>query len=307
MLRRILFGLFVAVALVLPNDLCFAAEANEKWSPPSAGPVTTWTASLCGKGKIVIQPFFVYETVRGSFDSNNNYNSLPSGDKAHEYKQQLFMQYGIVDKLEIDMQTEYKEKYAKEGDSTAHANGFGDSYMFLRYCAIEEGRSMPHITGLLQLKLPTAKYQKADPDKLGTDLMGADSGGGSYDAGLGINVTKKLKPFILHADAVYNFPQEVKVDGVKTRYGRYLTCDFGAEYFLLKGFNVMLEFNGFLQQDKSEDGSKTPGSDMSFFTFAPGIGWSNDKIQTLLAYQRVFMGTNADAKDAILFTLVYSF
>ena len=166
---------------------------------------------------------------------------------------------------------------------------------------------MPHLTGVLQLKIPTGKYEGLDPDKLGTDSMGADSWGGSYDPGLGLILTKKVRPLVFHADLIYAVPQEARIDGVETRYGRYLNCDLGVEYFLSKGFNLMLEFNGFIQADKEEDGARAPASDIKFFTFAPGIGWSNNKIQTLFSYQRIFTGTNTDAKDAMVFTFVYSF
>ncbi len=249
--------------------------AEEEWNPPSAGPITTWTAPLCNKSESVVQPFFFYNRTRGTFNSEGHYDSLSGGGKKYQYQQQLFMQYGLTDRLEIDGQIVYQQNYAKQGGQKAHSQGLGDSYLFLRYCTFEEKGMLSHITGVFQLKIPTGKYQKADPDKLGTDLMGATSGGGSYDHGYGINLTKKLKPFIIHVDAIYNFPIERKIDAVKTRYANYLNYDFGLEYFLPKGFNLMLEFNGFLQGDKKEDGEKVPSSDIKYLSVAPGIGWSN--------------------------------
>ncbi|MFH0739470.1 MAG: transporter [Candidatus Omnitrophota bacterium] len=254
-----------------------------------------------------MQPLFFYNRTRGSFNSEGHYDSLPAGDKRYQYQQQLFMQYGLTERLEIDGQLVYQQNFAKQGDLKAHTRGLGDSYLFLRYCAIEEEKIFPHITGIFQLKIPSGKYQKADPDKIGTDLMGATSGGGSYDHGYGVNLTKKLKPFIIHADAIYSFPLERKVDGVKTRYGKYLSYDFGVEYFLPKGFNLMFEFNGFLQADKTQDSEKIPASDINYFSVTPGLGWSNDLIQALLAYQRTLTGTNTDANDSIVLTFVYTF
>jgi len=255
----------------------------------------------------VVQPFFFYNRTKGSFNSDGHYDSLLEGDKKSQYQEQLFAQYGITDKLEIDGQTVYQENYIKQDDAKAHDNGFGDSYLFLRYCAFEEKGWVPHITGLFQLKMPTGKYQHADPDKLGTDLMGATSGGGSWDQGLGLILTKKAKPFIFHADFLYSFSQRVKIDDVNTRYDNYLNYDFGVEYFLPKGFNLMFEANGFLQGDRKEEGEKIPNSDIKYLTVSPGIGWSCDKIQTLLSYQRVVAGTNTDANDSIIFTCVYTF
>lgn len=288
-------------------NAAFAYEETSEWNPVSAGPVTTWTAPLCGKGKFVIQPFFFYNRTRGTFNAKGHYGSLPAGDKKYQYQEQLFIQYGVTDRLEFDAQTVYQENYVKQDGSNAHANGFGDSYLFLRYCALEEKGWLPHITGLFQLKMPTGKYENGDSDKLGTDLMGAASGGGSWDQGFGATLTKKIKPFVFHADTTYSFPQQVFVDGVKTRYANYLNYDFGIEYFMPKGFNLMFEVSGFLQGDRREDGVRTSASDVDYLTISPGIGWSNDKFQTLIAYQRVMVGTNTDANDSIVFTFVYAF
>lgn len=309
MQKRIL--LLVVLSALLNFQYCFAhgehEEERNEWNPSSAGPITTWTAPLCGKGKFVIQPFFFYNRTRGTFNSDGHYDSLPKGNKKYQFQEQLFAQYGMTDRLELDAQTVYQENYAKQDGSSAHANGFGDNYLFLRYCALEEKGRLPHITGLFQFKMPTGKYENADPDKLGVDLMGAASGGGSWDPGLGVTLTKKIKPFVFHADTIYSFPQQVFVNGVKTRYANYLNYDFGVEYFLPRSFNLMFEVNGFLQGDRREDGARTSGSDVNYLTIAPGIGWSNDLIQTLIVYQRVLIGTNTDANDSIIATFVYTF
>jgi hypothetical protein len=275
----------------------------EEWNPPSAGPITTWTAALCGRARFVIQPFFFYNQTRGAFDAQGNYNPLPKGDKEYQFQQQLFLQYGIIDRLEVDAQTVYQETYIKQGGATAHANGFGDSFLFLRYCALDEKKWVPQLTALLQLKMPTGKYQHEDPEKLGADAMGT----GSWDPGFGLIVTKKLKPFIFHADIVYSFPQRVRINGIKTWYGNYLNCDLAVEYFLPKGFNLMVEANGFFQGDKKEDGVRIPNSAVKYLIIAPAIGWSCEKLQILLGYQRVVIGTNTDANDSVAITCVYTF
>ncbi len=276
---------------------------QEEWSPSSAGTVTTWTAPLCGKGKFVIQPFFFYNRARGSFDSEGKYHGLDRGNKQYQLQEQLFLQYGITEKLEIDVQAVYQQNYAKTDGLSAHQRGFGDSYLFLRYCPIEEKEWLPHLTGLLQLRMPTGKYQHLDMDKLGTDSMG----NGSWDPGFGFNLSKKLKPFVFHADAVFSFPQKVMIDGVKTRYASDANYDFGVEYFLPKGFNLMLEANGYLQGDVWQDGQRTASTASNYLTVSAGIGWSCDKVQLLLAYQRVAMGTNTDANDSVVLTGVYTF
>ena len=306
MIRRIscLFILvfcFIGIGINASAEDSLASAVQEEWNPSSAGPITTWTAPLCEKGKFVIQPFFLYNRTRGEFDADGKYHG---GGKAQQYQEQLFMQYGITDRLEVDGQVVYQENFVKQDGVSAHAQGFGDSYLFLRYCALEEKGWLPHVTGLIQLKMPTGKSSHLDSDKMETDSMGT----GSWDPGFGINLTKKLKPFILHADAVYSFPQGgTRIDEVKTRYASYLNYDFGVEYFLPKGFNLLFEVNNFLQGDNWVDGAKVPSSDTRYLTVCPGIGWSNEKVQFLLAYQRTLWGVNADANDSVILTGVYTF
>jgi hypothetical protein len=217
------------------------------------------------------------------------------------------MQYGIADRLEIDWQILYQQNFAKQGGLKTDSSGIGDTYLFLRYCLLEDNGWCPHITGLVQVKAPTGKFQHADPAKLGTDLMGATSGDGSWDHGYGILLTQKIRPFLIHIDAIYSFPQEVRVDGVETTYGNYLNYDFGIEYFLPRGFNLVLEFNGFLQGDMARAGAHIRDSRVKYLAVAPAIGWSNDSIQMLLAYQRTLSGTNTDANNSVVFTFVYTF
>jgi len=320
MLTRVAFFLLACFSLVVVKQNAIAQEApvapkeadaalqempafEEEWNPPSAGPITTWTAPLCGKGKFVIQPFFFYSQTRGEFDAKGHYNPLPKGDREYQFQQQLFLQYGIIDRLEVDAQTVYQESYVKQGGAKAHTSGFGDSYLFLRYCALDEKKWFPQITALLQLKMPTGKYQHEDAEKLGADLMGT----GSWDSGFGLILTKKLKPFIFHADVTYSFPQRVRINGVKTWYANYLNFDFAVEYFLPKGFNLMVEANAFFQGDIKEDGVRIPNSNVNYLIISPALGWACDKFQILVGYQRVVMSTNTDANDSVAITCVYTF
>jgi hypothetical protein len=299
--------LIVVVLLSCLNFPSYAEEEaeQEEWYPYSVGPLTTWTSPVCAAGEFVIQPFFFYNRTRGTFDSDGKYRSLNKGDRQYQYQEQIFMQYGITDRLEIDAQAVYQQNYVKQDGTSASKSGFGDSYLFLRYCALEEKEKgwMPQVTGLLQLKIPSGKYQHLNEDKLGADSMGT----GSWDPGFGLNLTKRIKPFIFHADAVFSFPQKVMVDGVKTKYSSNASYDFGVEYFLAKGFNLMLEANGYVEGDTWQDGARTPSTDSNYLIISPGIGWSCDKVQFLLAYQRVVAGVNTDANDSVVLTGCYAF
>ncbi|MCM8800135.1 MAG: hypothetical protein NC900_05365, partial [Candidatus Omnitrophica bacterium] len=120
--------------------------AQEKWEPVSAGPFTTWTAPLCGKNVLVIQPFFFYTHTRGTFDDDGNYNSLPQEERKSQFQEQLFIYYGLTDRLELDLQLTYQYNYAKQAELKAHDRGMSDTYLFLRYLFKEEDKFLPYIT-----------------------------------------------------------------------------------------------------------------------------------------------------------------
>jgi hypothetical protein len=320
MVSRVISFLFICFSLIVVGQTAIAEETpatqketgivsqevpapQEEWNPPSVGPITTWTAPLCGKGHLVIQPFFFYNQTRGEFGAKGHYDPLLRGDHEYQFQEQLSVHYGIFDWLEIDGQAVYQENYVKQEGLKAHSNGFGDSSLFLRGRIIEEKDWLPYVTGLLQLKMPTGKYQHEDSEKLGADLLGT----GSWDPGFGLIMSKKVKPFIIHADVTYSFPQRVRINDVKTWYANYLNCDLAVEYFLPKGFNLMVEANAFFQEDIKEDGVRIPNSNVQYLKISPAIGWSCDTFQILVGYQRVVMGTNMDATDSFTLTGVYTF
>jgi hypothetical protein len=303
MLRRRAMVLVIAGSLLLGKSICFSEEGTEEWQPVSAGPLTTWTAPLSGRGKFVLQPYVYYTTTRGMFDGSGRFAQLPAGEEQRQLQELVFMQYGLTDRLEIDVQTAWLQNRIVSGGNEANASGFADSVVYLRYCPHEEKAAVPHITAVLQVKVPTGKFENVDPGKLGADLTGT----GSWDPGIGVIATKKVKPFITHADAVYSIPQEVTVNGVSTTYAPYFNYDFGVEYFLPSGFNLLLEANGLLQNNRIEAGSGVSASRTSYLMLTPGIGWSNETIQTLFGYQRTVTGINANAYDTFVLTCVVTF
>ena len=298
---------FLYILLFTASAFADSGIQENDWNPLSPGPITTWAAPVEAKGQLAVQPFGFFNRTRGVFDSQGHYVPFSSGNRESQFQEQFYTSYGITDKWEFCAQTAYQENNATQDGHKAHAQGFGDSYFYTRYQFLDDKGWVPTTTGLLQVKMPTGKYQHEDPAKLGTDFMGTSTGGGSWDPGIGINLSKKFKPFIVHADLIGNFPQQVDVDGNKTRYGNYVNCDAAVEYLLPKGFNLMMELNNLSQTDKRVNGVMVPDSDTGSLTFAPGIGWSNDKVQMLIGYQRTMLGTNALANDSVVATFIYTF
>ena len=303
--------LFTALSLtiyfILPSSAQECKQKLSDWNPPSAGPIVTWTAPVTCKGNLTIQPFFFYSYIRGIFDSEGHFKHFKDGDKKSEFQELLLLQYGLFDRFEISAQGTYQQDLVHMDGDSAAASGFNDTYLFLRYCVLDETNWLPTTTAVFQLKLPTGKYQKADPDLLGADIMTLDTGGGSYEEGYGLNFTKRIKPFILHADFLFGFPNPARVDGINTRYGSYFNYDGAIEYFFCDHFNLLAEANGLVQGDSKENGYLTPSTAAGYLNLTAGLGWSDNRIQMLIAYQRTVAGTNVDVKDSVIATFSYTF
>jgi hypothetical protein len=245
--------------------------------------------------------------MRGVFGPDSGYRSLPEGERKSQQNLQLFTQVGLTERFEVDLQTVFTRNQRTTSAASAESSGIGDSYLFLRWLAFAEGPRSPCLTLMFQAKAPTGKYQSADPAKLGTDLRGAPTGGGPYEHSYGLNLTKRVKPFQLHADTLLALPIETTLDGVRTDYGDYFLYDFGVEWFLPKGLNILAEFNGTSQRDRADDGARIDDSGLKSFTLSTGVGWSGKRFQTLLAYQRTLLGKNVDAVDGLALGLQVSY
>ncbi len=288
----------------------FAQECKERmndWDPPSVGTITAWTAPVCDKGEMKIQPYFFYNYIRGVFNSEGHFKHFKDREKMSEFQEVLFLQYGLFERFEISAQGIYQQVLVNNAEGNAAASGFNDTYIFSRYCLLDETEWLPATTALFQLKLPTGKYQNSGPDMAGSDIMTASTGGGSYEEGCGLIFTKRIKPFILHADFLFGFPNPARVDGVNMRYGSYFNYNGAVEYFFYDHFNLLAEANGLIQGDSKEDGRLTPSTSIKYLALTAGLGWSDEKIQMLIAYQRAVAGTNTNVNDSVVATFVYTF
>lgn len=313
--RKRLLKRYIRLSLVVLFMYFFAGRSSGQeckqeasgWNPPSAGPITTWTAPITCKGSFVFQPFFFYNYIRGAFDSEGHFKHFKDGEKKSEFQESVFLKYGLFDRFDVCVFGTYQQVLVNKDGSSVTASGFNDTYLYLRYCLLDETDILPTATAIFQLKFPTGKYEKADPGMMGADIVTPDTGGGAYEEGYGLNFTKRIKPFILHADFMFGFPNPATVDGVNTRYGSYFLYDAAIEYFFYGPFNLMVEANGLTQGDKKESGSFMPSTCVRYLNLIAGLGWSDDKMQMLMAYQRTVAGTNTDVNDSFIATFVYTF
>lgn len=284
----------------------FAAEKSDVWEPVTPGPFTTFTASVCEKGKVNIQPLYFFNIARGIFDGTSAYHELPSKDYIYQQLLQLYMQFGLTDRIELCAQPEWQWNYARVDTEAAGANGIADTILIARYCGIEETLWIPRTTGSFQVKLPTGKYQKSGDGKLDTDITGT----GSTDYTYGFSFTKGVYPIrtVFHLDLLLtNVPSPVRIDGVKTEFSNTYIVNGAFEWIFYENFNLLGELLWQTQGDMKLDGDRTSDTGRSSLIFSTGIGYSRKDWQLLVGYQRTLVGTNAVANDTVAATAMTTF
>jgi len=297
---------FLPVILIL--NLAFVAYAADKkqevWAPITPGPFTTFTAPLVEKGKFSVQPFYFFNIARGVFGGDGHYSSLAPKDYKYNQQINIYTSYSPHECIELNIQPSWQITNIRRGPSSAESAGFGDLLMNARYCGIDESYWCPRITGLFQVKLPTGKYQKADPSRLGADIIGT----GSTDYTYGFSFTKGIKPVLWHLDLLYtNSPQPVRINGIKTKFEDNYSVNGAFEWMITEKIDIMSELNWNIQGDKKLDGNRAPDTGKSSLVWGIGIGYSEKDWQMLAGYLRTLLGENVDANDTIGVTVIVIF
>lgn len=298
--------ILLLLILTLPMGSAWAEEKNDVWDPVTPGPFTTFTAPLIKKNAFVVQPLYFFNITRGVFDGDAHYSSLPSKDYRYQQLIQLYTQYGLTERIEINAQPQWKINYAKEEGVSAENAGFGDFLMNIRYCGIDETTWCPRVTGLFQVKLPTGKYEKPDAGKILTDITGT----GSTDYTYGLSFTKGVYSIrtLFHLDLLLtNIPTPVKIDGVKTGFSNIYTVNGAFEWIFYKNFNLLGELLWQTQGDDRLDGDRASDTGQGSLIFSTGIGYSRENWQVLIGYQRTLIGNNVNANDTLAGTVIITF
>lgn len=290
--------LFAALALTGRN-----AAAQEMWEPLLYGPINTWTGELYPEHTLAMQSYSWYNHVRGTYDGDGNYASLPGGENRYNFTQGFYAYYMATKRLELATMVTFLHNNVKTaaGDSGTH-NGMQDTQLFMRYVLSQEQGWAPTVTFQAQAKLPTGKFQNANPDKQGADIVGT----GSWDAGCGFNFTKRLKPVIVHGDVFFTVPSNATVDGAKTEYATYWNYDLAVEYPFSHGMSALVEFNGFYQGNKTVDGVEQ-NNKYKYLNTLMGLTYLKGRMQVYGGYMRTLSGVNAYAYDSALLSLAYTF
>ncbi|WP_163786114.1 hypothetical protein [Myxococcus vastator] len=152
------------------------------------------------------------------------------------------------------------------------------------------------------MKLPTGRAVSADAALLDTDVRGT----GSTDLMLGVDLTRGVRPVLLHLQVTWSHPLPSRVGGVSISAGDSVAWSLAGEWPLLRGALVLLlEVNGLHQGPPRLDGLEIRDVSTSEVTLGAGVEFiASEDVQFLVGYQRLQWGRDASAQDAWVMSLV---
>ncbi len=296
--------------------------------PCTAGPLIADTAVPLDKGKIAVQPYFLFRFTGGAFSPSWRHTG-PGGDY-FTFDALMKLAYGLTQNLEVNLYARYRHNWAgnviapgTQVERSADFGGFGDLDFTLKYRLIEESRWRPTVTALFSVDFPTGHNFPLNPGRLGTDCLGA----GTYGFYGGFNVSKWVKPFIFYANLWYytatsaqiqvrrlahHGGQLVTVEEVQKLHGRdVLMLRLAAEYPLGgKGpWVALLEFYADWETGRAcgpRTNSLTPG--YALLGFMPGLEYVySDRLAFVAGVAVDLAGKNTTYQYTPILSMVYTF
>ena len=170
MLKKLLL-LFAAAS---PNFI----QAGEFVPSSTPGNVTPWftgtllapTGMVVPIGHYCIQPYFDFNTDTGAYNRHWHDTSTPN---FFSYATALNLIFGLTEWMDVEMFPAVQYNHTK-GRSAWHFADFPLLFGF-QLLSAEKYEYFPGIQLQLTENFPTGKYQKLEPNKLGTDISGNGS------------------------------------------------------------------------------------------------------------------------------------
>ncbi|HEX8536897.1 MAG TPA: hypothetical protein VF664_05490, partial [Cystobacter sp.] len=192
------------------------ALAQEPYRPLTSGPFVTFTAPLTAPGQLIAQPIFYLAADRGDFDATGRYQPRAGTDSPRTAALSLFLEYGLLERLAAGASVVVQHNRLRSGPDVASFTGLGDTILFGRgTLLLETLGGPPELTVMAQVKLPTGRAESAETNLLDQDVLGT----GSVDLTLGLDFTKGVRPFLLHADLLYTHSLPARLGGENVHYG----------------------------------------------------------------------------------------
>jgi hypothetical protein len=293
----ILKGLWVLIALSLWPLWAWA---------DIAGPLVTDGADPMDPGRVSLELTPALFIKQGIFDENGSLRYAPSGDQGYRFLTVFKLAYGLFENAEISALFTYSYNWATVGERSAQGGGPGDILVGGKYRFVENDKQgiRPSISAVAKVKFPTGKYDSLTPDKLGTD----QTGNGSYEYILGLNVSKIWENWALHGNLWYDWVAETTIRGIKTKPGNIVYYNFAVEYALNKKWTALLELNGWEQGLTERNGQDVSKSEARSLSMLPGIEWRFSKsFYMVFGVSIPLLGKNTDYEIAPALLIDYSF
>lgn len=287
--RRNCFVVAICTVFCLPQFCLGVSGVPEHGHtlPWFTGPLLTPTARVLSEGQVNLEPYLFYTVNTGKYGNNWKPVATP---KFYQINPQLQVKVGVAKNLDLSISLQSSCSWTQGRVGSA----FGDLPVGFDYQLYhgEEDSWLTFAKFSFQEILPTGKYQRLSPHKLGTDIGGA----GTFGSQVGLGFSKLVK----FCDGRYmnsrcffsaTFSTPVHVHGLNAYGGdpgTRGTVRPGVDFAFLAGTEYMLTANWVLACDiqiaysnktSFKGSSVTPVSSPSSaqFSIAPAIEYNWDE------------------------------
>lgn len=248
--------LFTTIFLIAVQEGIYARKGEPEEETPQEVEVEPWFTGtlLCPSGNVVpvgyvnIEPYVFATDTFAKYNRNWKSKSIPCFWSVNPL---IFTQIGLTEKLDFLFQPQFFWNETQGRSSTR----FGDLPVGLDIQLVAATKTgwWPAVKLALRENLPTGKYQKLNPDKLGTDA----SGTGSFVTTAGLVFARlfhvrKAQYLSTRFFVSYSLPARVHVKGFNTYGGGSgtrgyvypgdsLTAIVGLEYSLTRNWVLALD------------------------------------------------------------------
>jgi hypothetical protein len=239
----------------------------------------------------------------------------------------LTLQYGISDRFQVDLITEYMytliENQSTETDAATNISrvieakhkglGLGDTHVSFKYQLMQESKRKVSCTGIFNVSLPTGEKNPTNiKDANQYDLPVGD---GTYAAELDFFARSIIYPYSFTGFLGYRYNFEGKkitntTDMLerKFRYGNHLEGGLSANLLLNEWIVLANELN-FYHEGKGEiDNAVTPGMPASWaLSYSPGLVFQVKKFRLGESVKVPLKGKNVPADPLYVMMIQYVF
>lgn len=274
--------------------LATVADEHVPYRPVTLGPFVTVTAPIPPRGRLTLQPIAAVSFAHASLDAAGGHGP----DSLRSTALTLFTEYALDDDVAFGAQM----ALLRNERIGASSFGLADLALFgRRVLSRETAWGLPESTLLLGVKVPTGNAETHAP-LLGTDVRGS----GRADLTFGIDLTRGIRPVLVHADLLLIHPLPARIGGVDVQHGDILAWAVSVEWpFWPDRLGLMVEANGKHQLTPTIAGTRLSDGHVDEIVFGIGaeILFTPD-LQVLLGYQRTLWGRNVTGFDTVIVTVV---